>query len=87
MNNSKEKNELMMKIQKLAFAKVEAEQFLDTHPECRAALEYFKEVVKNLKAATEEYSLKYSPIASSDVSGEEWSWADGKWPWHTGKED
>lgn len=87
MNNSKEKNELMMKIQKLAFAKVEAEQFLDTHPECRAALEYFKEVVKNLKAATEEYSLKYSPITSSDVSGDAWSWADGKWPWHMGKED
>ena len=87
MNNMKEKSELMTKIQKLAFAKVEAELFLDTHPECRQALEYFKEVVKNLKEATEEYSAKYGPITSAGVEGDKWTWADGAWPWHLGKEN
>ena len=88
MNNAMNgKNELMKKIQQLAFANIESELFLDTHPECRQALESFKEVVKNLNAAREEYSAKYGPITSTDVEGEKWTWAEGMWPWHTGKED
>lgn len=85
-NNHSEKMELMNRIQKLAFAKTESELFLDTHPECRQALEYFKEVVKNLEAAVEEYAAKYGPITSSDVEGDGWTWAESAWPWHVGKE-
>lgn len=86
-NNSNARKELMYKIQQLAFAKTESELFLDTHPECRQALEYFKEVVKNLESAVEEYSAKYGPISSSDVEGEKWTWTESMWPWHLGKED
>ena len=88
MNNCAESAALMKKIQSLAFAKVESELFLDTHPECRQALEYYKDVVKNLQEATAEYSAKYGPLFSSDVQGDKWTWTDGKWPWHmTAKED
>ena len=89
MNNThnKEKNELLDKIQKLAFAKIESQLFLNTHPECRGALEYFKEVVKNLNAARAEYAERYGAITPDEVDGAEWSWAMGDWPWHTGKEN
>ncbi len=87
-NNSADMAALMKKIQSLSFAKVESELFLDTHPECRQALEYYKEIVKNLTDAMDEYSAKYGPILSADVQGDKWTWTDGKWPWHiTGKED
>ncbi len=87
-NNSAERASLMRKIQSLCFAKVETELFLDTHPQCRQALEYYKEVVHNLEDVTEEYSAKYGPITASDVEGNKWTWADGPWPWHTvGKEE
>lgn len=87
-NNAGERSALMKKIQSLSFAKVESELFLDTHPECRQALEYYKEVVKNLGDAIDEYSAKYGPILSADIEGDKWTWTDGSWPWHiTGKED
>ena len=87
-NNAGERSALMKKIQSLSFAKVESELFLDTHPECRQALEYYKEVVKNLGDALDEYSAKYGPILSADIEGDKWTWTDGSWPWHiTGKED
>ena len=89
MNNNRDRDNfngaaaaLMKKIQSLAFAKVESELFLDTHPECRQALEYYKDVVRNLKEATEEYSAKYGPITATDVQGDKWTWANGGWPWH-----
>ena len=86
-NNAGERSALMKKIQSLSFAKVESELFLDTHPECRQALEYYKEVVKNLGDAIDEYSAKYGPILSADIEGDKWTWTDGSWPWHiTGKE-
>ena len=82
-----ERAALLSKIQKLSFAKIESQLFLDTHPECRQALEYFKDVVKNLKAAREEYAAKYGPIGTTDIEGDRWTWVDGVWPWHTGKEN
>ena len=88
VNNTQERSALMKKIQALSFAKVESELFLDTHPECRQALEYYKEVVKNLAEATAEYSAKYGPIFSADIQGDKWTWTDGNWPWHNmGKEE
>ena len=80
-NGVKEKDMLMKRIQALSFAKVESELFLDTHPECRQALEYYKEVVRNLSEAMMEYSAKYGAITSAQIEGDKWTWTDGKWPW------
>ena len=89
MNNSANSTEvmaLMKKIQSLSFAKAECELFLDTHPECKQAIEYYKDVVRNLTDVSAEYAAKYGPIISADVQGDTWTWAGGQWPWHTGKE-
>lgn len=75
------KQELMSKIRSLSFAKCETELFLDTHPDCREALDYFRDLCYRLKMATEEYEESYGPLTSSASSGERWSWVDTPWPW------
>ena len=75
------KSELMLRIQRLSFAKVEAELFLDTHPECPTALEYFHKVATELDEAMAEYQAKYGPIRTEGSSLDRWSWIDTPWPW------
>ena len=73
-------------IQELSFTKAELELFLDTHPECSAALDYYKRTVEELRAATAAYEAAYGPIKADGVTGERWSWVDMPWPWFSGIE-
>ena len=75
------RDELMKRIQELSFAKVETELFLDTHPECKAALDYYKGVTEELDMAMTEYQNKYGPIVAEASMGDRWAWIDGAWPW------
>lgn len=75
------REQLMNKVQSLGFAKYEAMLFLDTHPECQAALDYFRKVSDELALATEEYESKFGPLTANGVHGGEWSWISGPWPW------
>ena len=76
------KKELLKKIQQLSFAKTEAELFLDTHPTCQAALDYYKQIMGEWNAAAGEYENQYGPLTAAGVTGDTWSWIDGPWPWH-----
>ena len=75
------RDDLMRRIQALSFAKVEAELFLDTHPECLAALDYYHSVAEELDAAVAEYQESYGPIRAEGSARDRWSWADSPWPW------
>jgi len=79
------REELMLKIQKLSFAKVETELFLDTHPDCRAALDYYRDVTDELDGLMTEYQNKYGPIVAEGSMGDRWTWIEGLWPWQNGK--
>ncbi len=82
------KAELMQKIHALSFAMTEAQLFLDTHPECRDALIYFRNTRDQLDDAMTEYQNKYGPLFADMTVGDKWTWVDGPWPWqHNGKED
>ncbi len=81
------REELLRKIQALAFAKTETELFLDGHPDCQAALTYYYDTVDALRGATEEFEAKYGPLTASGVRGERWSWTDMPWPWQEDTED
>ena len=81
------KNALLKKIQALSFAKVETELFLDTHPDCTTALNYYKDILEELDELMTEYQNKYGPLFAEGVVGDRWSWVDGKWPWQTETED
>lgn len=76
------KAELFKRIQELAFVKTELELFLDTHPECMAALDYYHRIVDEYGIAIEEYETKYGPITASAVMGDRWTWVESPWPWH-----
>ena len=72
---------LLLYIQRLDFVKVELQLYLDGYPECQNALRYYREVVANLKEATDEYEMKYGPITATGTRGDAWLWCKGKWPW------
>jgi spore coat protein JB len=76
------REELMEKIHALSFAMTEAQLFLDTHPEDKTALAFYKthrDIVEKLKA---EYMEKFGPLTIYENDSEGcWSWLDKPWPW------
>ena len=77
-----EQQKLMQRIQQTNFAALEAGMFLDTHPDCRQALSYFRKQQTALKAARAEYSEKFGPLSlNAQENNERWDWIDSPWPW------
>ncbi len=76
-----EDKNLMKKIQTLSFAKVEAELYLDTHPDNKEALEYYRGILSELDDAMTKYQNEVAPIFAEGVVGDSWTWVRGKWPW------
>ena len=69
-------------IQALCFVKNELELYLDTHPHCRTALDYYYKTIEELRRLTEEYQNTVGPLtAAGNMSTEHWNWVDGPWPW------
>ena len=87
MENGRTNEALLKRIQELAFAKTETELYLDGHPGCVAALEYYRELVKELRGAMDEYQGTVGAIRAEDEMGARWSWTDKPWPWQIGMED
>ena len=76
------REQLMLKIQQLGFAKAETELFLDTHPTCKSALDHFHRIMRELNMAVTEYENKYGALTSSGVTNaDRWTWVEGAWPW------
>ena len=78
------KDELLDKIRATGFAMHEAALFLDTHPECPAALDYFMQMKDELARLTAEYEKTYGALTHTGVIGDTWNWVDCEWPWHEG---
>ena len=75
--------ELLEKIRQLSFVKAELELYLDTHPRCKVALDYYYQTLDALKKLTDEFQAKYGPlVASGSIGEDEWTWTKGHWPWH-----
>ncbi len=73
---------LMRKIQQLSFALVEANLYLDCHPNCQRALEYFSKHKAAYDKYVAVYEEKYGPLtAKSGACGDSWQWIQGPWPW------
>ena len=76
------KETLIEKIRELAFVKNELALFLDTHAECKTALDYFHKTCD----ALEDYTIRLAnlgvPMMQENVtSDEKWTWATETWPW------
>lgn len=78
----KERDKLLKRLQICEFVLVEMNLFLDTHPDNKAALDFYKKYLKMQRDAKNEYVSKYGPITASDYNGEgRWNWIDNPWPW------
>lgn len=79
------RDKLMLLVQKANFAMYDVKLFLDTHPNCQEALDYYHEVKKIRDKAWNEYTENYGPLSGEDVVNEEyWDWAKNPWPWEGG---
>ena len=76
--------ELLDQIGAIGFAMHEAALFLDTHPDCPAALDYFMQRKEELGKLTNEYQKNYGPLTQAGIMGDTWSWVEPDWPWHEG---
>lgn len=83
-NMSREK--LLLLIQKANFAMYDVKLYLDTHPNCQEALDYYRDAKKIRKKAWKEYTENFGPLAAEDVvDSDYWNWASNPWPWEGGK--
>ena len=72
---------LLRRIQAIGFAKTEAALYLDAHPDCSVALEYYKKLSAEYLMLAEQYENEYGPLVAEGTSNDRWSWVDGIWPW------
>ena len=84
VNGSALKGDLPEQIRALTFVKEELELYLDTHPGCHTALDYYHQTMRELKRLTEEYENTIGPLSTAGVkSTDYWTWVGGPWPWQT----
>lgn len=72
-------------IDKASFAMDDTRLFLDTHPESKEAMAYFKKMEKIRNDAIKEYEIHCGPILSyrtSAVGDGSWNWNEGPLPWN-----
>lgn len=68
------------------FALDDARLFLNTHPDSREALDFYRRKAKLYREAMDSYQEKYGPIdPENGVMGDRWAWVEGPWPWEGGK--
>lgn len=76
------REELMSIISKTSFALDDTRLFLDTHPDCKEAMEFFKKMQRIRHEAMREYTDRYGAISGYDMgSSDMWSWNAGNFPW------
>ncbi len=77
-----EKEQMFYDIGIVDFVVVELTEFLDVHPDCAEALEYFKHYSKIRNQMVEEFSQKYFPISVNHADcSKEWTWGAAPLPW------
>lgn len=80
--NGQLRGDLAEQIRALTFVLKELELYLDTHPNCRTAIDYYYRTVEELKKLKEEHENTVGPLTSAGVvSNDEWTWVQQPWPW------
>ena len=68
---------LLKRVQICDFILVETNEYLDTHPNDQAALDYFKKYNEMRRTAAKEFTEKYGPLNMWDFEGgNRWNWVD-----------
>lgn len=74
-------------IDEVSFAAYEAVLYLDTHPDCQEAMQFFRDHNEMRNHALKEYGKLYGPMTLMQA-GENcdayWQWVNQPWPWEGG---
>ncbi len=76
-----EKEALLLFIQKSGFARHDLDLYLDTHPDCKHALELRNFYLKQYNDAILRYQEKYGPLCLEKESLKSFCWVKSPWPW------
>ena len=64
------------------FTLVDLMLYLDTHPTCKEAMEYFNHYAKVKNKMMKEFSMLYFPLTNDLAeSTTEWRWGNAPLPW------
>ena len=73
---------LLKQISTYQFAALDLQLYLDTHPHCRQAIQYYKKHRDALKEAVSLYEEKYGPMTMYGINScDNWTWVHDPWPW------
>ena len=78
------KSGLLKEIQLAEFAVIEANLFLDTHPNDQEALKFFKKSADKLHDLMMEWEERYGRVKNMADGQMRWAWVDNPWPWEKG---
>lgn len=84
MSCSCSNNQLLQKINEVSFAVNDILLFLDTHPNCEEAMNYYQEMVLLRNKYLKEYAASYGPLTVDTARMSEencWKWALQPFPW------
>jgi spore coat protein JB len=80
--NDGSRQDMLRRIQAVSFVLVEINLYLNTHPNDRAALDYYHKYAALMDQLNYEYAHQYGPLSARDVvSSNRWTWIDQPWPW------
>lgn len=86
MNAGTNRDNRLQRLRELEFALLETNLYLDTHPNSRKALDYYKKVEAARDIMYEDYVKNNGPMFAADVRQDNWSWVDMPWPWQNDME-
>ena len=80
MNRTRE--QLFHMIEVAAFTMDDLVLFLNTHGDCKEAIELYNQQKKIYEQAVCEYTRLYGPLNKYQVdTSQGWSWTETPWPW------
>lgn len=77
------RTELLRNIQVYDFAMQETALFLNSHPDDRSALQYYREYRNLRKQATDLYEKCFGPLTNRGPVTNAWTYVYGPWPWES----
>lgn len=73
---------LLKTIQKYDFTLYELQLYLDTHPNCKAALQQYRQTLEKKQQAESAYVAQFGPLVPHQSNTtNQWNWTEGPWPW------
>lgn len=74
--------QLLLYISQVSFALTEIVLFLNTHPNCKEALEYYHKLRALRQEAVTNYEKQFGPLMQDGNNSTcSWDWTKTPWPW------